>query len=74
MRYELSDSEWSAVRVMLPNTPRGVARADDRRVLNGIFYCGRVRRGAIFRPFMGPVRPATIGSSVGGAQESGQAL
>ena len=38
MRYELSDSEWNAIRVMLPNKPRGVARVDDRRVLNGIFW------------------------------------
>src|SRR5204862_6117233 len=38
MRYELSDSEWSIIRVMLPNKPRGVARVDDRRVLNGIFW------------------------------------
>ena len=36
MRYELSDREWSTIRVMLPNKPRGVARVDDRRVLNGI--------------------------------------
>lgn len=38
MRYELSDSEWSVLCVMLPNKPRGVARVDDRRVLNGIFW------------------------------------
>jgi transposase len=38
MRYELSNSEWSAIRVMLPNKPRGVPRVDDRRVLNGIFW------------------------------------
>jgi transposase len=38
MRYELSETEWSAIRVMLPNKPRGVARVDDRRVLNGIFW------------------------------------
>ena len=33
MRYELSDNEWRAILVMLPNKPRGVARVDDRRVL-----------------------------------------
>jgi transposase len=38
MRYELSDNEWCAIRAMLPNKPRGVARVDDRRVLNGIFW------------------------------------
>ena len=38
MRYELSDSEWSIISGMLPNKSRGVARVDDRRVLNGIFW------------------------------------
>jgi transposase len=47
MRYELSDSEWSAIRVMLPNKPRGVPRVDDRRVLNGIFWV--LRSGAPWR-------------------------
>jgi hypothetical protein len=37
MRYELSDEEWTAIRPMLPNKPRGVSRVNDRRVLNGIF-------------------------------------
>ena len=36
MRCELTDYEWAAIRPMLPNKPRGVPRADDRRVLNGI--------------------------------------
>ena len=26
MRYELSDDEWTAIKPMLPNKPRGVAR------------------------------------------------
>src|SRR5947208_4830577 len=38
MRYELSDCEWSVVKPMLPNKPRGIPRVDDRRVLNGIFW------------------------------------
>jgi transposase len=38
MRYELTDYEWSAIKLLLPNKPRGVARVDDRRVLNGIFW------------------------------------
>jgi transposase len=37
MRYELSDCEWTAIRPMLPNKPRGVQRVNDRRVLNGSF-------------------------------------
>jgi transposase len=38
MRYELSDYEWTAIKPMLPNKPRGVRRVNDRRVLNGIFW------------------------------------
>jgi transposase len=35
MRYELSDYEWTAIKPMLPNKPRGVRRVNDRRVLKG---------------------------------------
>ena len=35
MRYELSDYEWSVIKPMLPNKPRGIPRVDDRRILNG---------------------------------------
>ena len=44
MRYELTDQEWTAVRPMLPNKPRGVPRVNDRRVLNDIFWV--LRSGA----------------------------
>ena len=47
MRYELSDHEWSVIRPMLPNKPRGIPRVDDRRVLNGIFWV--LRSGAPWR-------------------------
>jgi transposase len=47
MRYELSDYEWSVIRPMLPNKPRGVPRVDDRRILNGIFWV--LRSGAPWR-------------------------
>ena len=47
MRYELSDCEWSVIKPMLPNKPRGISRADDRRVLNGIFWV--LRSGAPWR-------------------------
>ena len=33
MRYELNDFEWTAIKPMLPNEPRGVWRVNDRRVL-----------------------------------------
>src|SRR5947209_14251312 len=47
MRYELTDNEWSAIKSMLPNKPRGVPRVNDRRVLNGIFWV--LRSGAPWR-------------------------
>jgi len=47
MRYELSDYEWSVIRPMLPNRPRGIPRVDDRRILNGIFWV--LRSGAPWR-------------------------
>ena len=47
MRYELSDYEWSVIKPMLPNKPRGVPRVDDRRVLNGISWV--LRSGAPWR-------------------------
>ena len=43
-RYELTDREWAIIEPLLPNKPRGVARVDDRRVLNGIMW--RFRSGA----------------------------
>jgi hypothetical protein len=73
MRYGLSDSEWSVIRPMLPNKPRGVPRVDDRRVLDGI-YSGsydRVRRGAICQRAAARTQLATIASSVGGGLASG---
>jgi transposase len=47
MRYELTDHEWTAIKPMLPNKPRGVARVNDRRILNGIFWV--LRSGAPWR-------------------------
>jgi transposase len=46
-RYDLTDFEWSVIQPLLPNKPRGVARVDDRRVLNGIFWV--LRSGAPWR-------------------------
>ena len=54
MRYELSDYEWTAIKPMLPNKPRGIRRVNDRRVLNGIFWV--LRSGAPWRDL-----PATYG-------------
>ncbi|MEY8827319.1 IS5 family transposase [Sedimentitalea sp. XS_ASV28] len=40
-RFDLSDFEWALICPLLPNKSRGVARVDDRRVLNGIFRVPR---------------------------------
>jgi transposase len=57
MRYELSDYEWSIIRPMLPNKPRGIPRVDDRRVLNGIFWV--LRSGAPWRDLPDGYGPPT---------------
>lgn len=46
-RYDLSETEWRLILPLLPNKPRGVARVDDRRVVNGIFYV--LRTGSPWR-------------------------
>jgi transposase len=40
-----SDYEWTAIKPMLPNKPRGVRRVNDNRVFNGIFWV--LRSGAL---------------------------
>ena len=72
MRYELSDYEWTAIKPMLPNKPRGVRRVNDRRVLNGIFWV--LRSGAPWRDLPETYFPAplvTIASFGGGGLASG---
>ena len=72
MRYELSDYEWTAIKPMLPNKPRGVRRVNDRRVLNGIFWV--LRSGAPWRDLpvcYGPRTTATTVSSGGEGPEYG---
>ena len=54
MRCEFSEHEWTAIKPMLPNKPRGVRRVDDRRVLDGIVWVPR--SGAPWRDL-----PATYG-------------
>jgi len=54
MRCEFSEHEWTAIKPMLPNEPRGVWWVDDRRVLDGIVWV--LRSGAPWRDL-----PATYG-------------
>jgi transposase len=63
MRCEFSEHEWTAIKPMLPNKPRGVRRVDDRRVLDGIVWVPR--SGAPWRDLpatYGPARLVTIAS------------
>ena len=57
MRYELSDYEWSVIKPMLPNKPRGIPRVDDRCILNGIFWA--LRSGAPWRDLPSSYGPRT---------------
>ena len=45
-RFDLSDEEWAVIKPLLPKGTRGPIRcsADDRRILNAIFYI--LRTGA----------------------------
>jgi len=72
MRYQLSDHEWTAIKPMLPDKPRGVPRVNDRRVLNGIFWV--LRSGAPWRDLSDAFAPtplATIASFAGGGPGCG---
>jgi transposase len=57
MRYQLSESEWSIIRPMLPNKSRGVPRVDDRRILDGIFWV--LKSGAPWRDLPESYGPRT---------------
>src|SRR3954464_237093 len=63
MRYELSDCEWSVIKPVLPNKPRGIPRVDDRRILNGIFWA--LRSGAPWRDLPEIYGPRTTALSAG---------
>ena len=63
MRCEFSEREWTALKPMLPNKPRGVWQVDDRRVLDGIVWV--LRSGGPWRDLpatYGPARLVTIAS------------
>ena len=73
MRYELSDYEWSVIKPMLPNKPRGIPRVDDRRISTASSgSCDQVHHGAIYQAATVPIRLATIVSFAGGGPVSGK--
>ena len=71
-RYDLTDFEWSVIEPLLPNKPRGVARVNDRRVLNSILWVLRTAAhpGGICRNATGRTRPATTASIAGARRVS----
>jgi len=62
-------AEWAVIRPLLPNKPRGVARVDDRRVINGIFYV--LRTGSPWRDLPERYGPYTTASTAGRRTEFG---
>jgi transposase len=53
----MTDFEWRVIKPLLPNKPRGIARVDDRRVLNGIFWI--LRSGSPWRDLPSRYGPYT---------------
>ena len=56
MRYALTDDEWTAIKPMLPNKPRGVLRVSDQLVPNGIFRVLRSGAPCTVARFAGELR------------------
>ncbi len=56
-RHNLSEMKWRLIEPLLPSKPRGVARAEDRRMINGTFYVLRtgsdlpLRNSSSWSPF-----------------------
>ena len=60
MRYELSDDEWSVIKPMLPNKPRGIPRVDDpAHSQRHLFWV--LRSGAPWRDLPESYGPHTTG-------------
>jgi len=61
-RFDLTDVGWGLIQPLLPNKPRGVARVDDRRMLNGIFWVLRTGSPGATCPSATVRRPRSIPS------------
>jgi len=71
-RHELTDEEWAIIAPLLPNKGRGVARVDDRRVINGILWRSAPgRHGGMCRSAVVCAQPSTTVSFAGGRQGYG---
>ena len=72
MRFDLSDDEWALLEPLMPKS-RKSARADDRKIMNAIFYVlrtGTGMRDAISRALWAPTT-AAIASTAGLGAASG---
>ncbi|HEY5047025.1 MAG TPA: transposase [Rhizomicrobium sp.] len=61
MRFNLSDEEWTLLEPLMPAS-RKSARADDRRIMNSIFYV--LRTGDAMARFAGALWPLHDGLAV----------
>ena len=65
MRFDLSDDEWAVLEPLMPKS-RMSARADDRKIMNAIFYV--LRTGMPWRDLperYGPTRRRTNAATGG---------
>jgi transposase len=66
MGYELTDEEWTAIRSMLPNKPRGVPRVNDvASLMASSGSCDLGRHGATCRRISAHTPLAITASFVG---------
>ena len=70
-RFDLTDFEWSVIQPLLPNKPRGVARVDDRRVLNGSAVGGHSGSLRPAHDLREPLQPVAAGGRVGSPSDGG---
>jgi hypothetical protein len=72
MRYELSNYEWTAIKPMLPNRPRGVRRVNNRRLLVDLpdpaFGCAIHDLLAQISTMLIVMRPRSLRTSSGGTR------
>ena len=55
--FWLTEEQFSKIKPLLPNKPRGVPRVDDRKVLSGIIFClQRGYRWSDVPPEYGPAK------------------